>query len=523
MQTPRFPVRRSVTAIVRLAPLLLAMVSDSPAQTAKTADNARAPRTLGIISGDDENEAMEPDLKFSPNLVAFTPRRKAGAADPQAAASAATSGGGGSNHLKDHPKGQEYVRKLQEFCNAREIDVALLGAHKYMINDCLGIKVSAGEFKLKFINPSVRLEGTGVVFECGIDHIELSAIKLRMRPRVPSVENPDPCKFSKKFEVGGDAKGVRIIMRFDPLLDAERCRIYDVVSIDTRVRIDELNLKPLQNDLDKMAKNMVEDAITFFLNFNFQSQLLQTLDDLIEADCPGHPGDAARSARNLSDRPDGTDGATPAAEAGPPGAGTDSDLADRLGRLESRVAELEKRIASGDARPADAGPSGTPASPAAEPTTGPSVRSGGAFEIAANPGLKGRLGRLVVTFPEKSKDINFHGLTEVYRAGSKDRVEYFYESGQVELLPGDYDVVIGGHKVAGVSIQSRHDTRMLVGVLRTQGGAQTVFNIHDVGAKERLHYNYGTADTGLPVGEYEVLVKDQRQKVKIEAGKVTEF
>ncbi len=206
-----------------------------------------------------------------------------------------------------------------------------------------------------------------------------------------------------------------------------------------------------------------------------------------------------------------------------PGAGPDSALAARLDALENRVAELEKRAASGDARPPDAGRPGTAAIPAAPPASDPPARSGGAFDITPNLELKGRLGRLVVTYPEKSEGVNFHALTSVFRAGSADRVEYFYDSGQVELMPGDYDIVISGHKVAGVNILARQDTRMQVGVLRTQGGAQTLFSIHDVGAKERLHYNYGTADTGLPVGEYEVVIKDQRQKVKIEAGKVTEF
>ena len=37
-------------------------------------------------------------------------------------------------------------------------------------------------------------------------------------------------------------------------------------------------------------------------------------------------------------------------------------------------------------------------------------------------------------------------------------------------------------------------------------------SVHDVKAKARLQGSYGTADHGLPGGDYEVMVKDDRQK-----------
>lgn len=552
-----------------------------PVRPAASAGGMLQPR--GAVSADDENEGGEADPKFRPDIRRFQPRAASGASGTRARGSAATSARSGPAHLKDHPKGQELVRQLEQLYQAREINVSLLNGHKYMINDCLGLKVSAGEFKLKFINPSVRIDGSGIVFECGISRIDMSAIKLRMRPRVPPWDDPNPCKFSKKFEVGGSAEDIRIIMRFDPLLDLERCRVADVTSVDIRVRIGELNLKPLQNDLDRMAKDMVEDALTYFLNVNFLSQVVQTLDDLIEADCPGNPGNAGRSLRNTADKlgvtsgsggaatkgtaesggapvagasspsPSGGARSTPPASAPASGAGPDSAAgasspaepatgsavpgapgaepaeAARLRELEQRVAELERRLAAapvtGPETPASAAPAEAtkpgPSSRVASPGS-PASRAGGAFEVAANPELKGRLGRLVVVFPAAG-NLEINAYTGVHRPGSKDRIEGFYKSGQLELMPGNYDVYVSGHLIRNVPIQSRHDTRIHVGVLKLNGSSSTYFGIHEVGAPERFDGHYGTKAVGLPVGEFEVVVRDDREKVVIGRDQVTEF
>ena len=60
-------------------------------------------------------------------------------------------------------------------------------------------------------------------------------------------------------------------------------------------------------------------------------------------------------------------------------------------------------------------------------------------------------------------------------------------------------------------------------MLRLHGAAKTRFTIHEPGAKSSFHAAYGNAEFGLPAGEYEVDVSGQKEKVTIEAGKVTEF
>jgi hypothetical protein len=221
---------------------------------------------LGVASDDRENDAGEKDARISlPNVRATA--------------------GGGTQRLHAHPKRDEIVRKITDALRNKEINVQLLGGHKYMANDCLGIKASAGSFKLKLANPVVKLDGNALVVAAGIDRISMSALKLRMRP---NSSNPlKPCQFSKRFEVGGSAKDVRIEVRVDPLLNLQQCKLGTPGGAHTRIRIGNLNLKPLQNNLDNMAKNMIEDSLTYFVEFNIVNQIIRTIDDVLEADCPG--------------------------------------------------------------------------------------------------------------------------------------------------------------------------------------------------------------------------------------------
>jgi len=252
---------------------------------APQATTSRAPVAglRGAPSLDVENEGAERDAAFD-----FTARLKHGKRMP--AGSTASGATSTLMRVAQHPRREELARWLEDSLRDREIDVALLGGHKYMINDCLGVKASAGEFRMKLANPSVRVENSGFVLVFEIERVSLSAFKIRIRP------NPNPlelCKFGKKFEVGGAMEDVRLTLRFDPLYDLERCRIGGWGEANPEVRIGNLNLKPLQNDLDRMAKNMVEDALTFALQVTVDGTLsalgdlvLSSLDAVLEADCP---------------------------------------------------------------------------------------------------------------------------------------------------------------------------------------------------------------------------------------------
>ncbi|NWG14774.1 MAG: hypothetical protein HXY20_14710 [Acidobacteria bacterium] len=231
------------------------------------------PGLLGEHSGDEENGDNDPDPE--PEWQ----RRNLSTGAAAATSSRATAGG---TRLKGYPKAQEMLDGIVRGLTQMEIDAALLGGQKYMINNCLGVKASAGKFKLKLAHPNLRWEGTGAVLTFRIERISFSALKIRMRPRANPI---DPCKFSGRFEVGGAATDVHYEMRLDPLLDLQQCRLGSMGQIQEKWRIGGLNLKPLQNNLDNVAKNMIEDSLTYASNFNIGDRIVAGINGFLGAQC----------------------------------------------------------------------------------------------------------------------------------------------------------------------------------------------------------------------------------------------
>lgn len=189
--------------------------------------------------------------------------------------------GGNIVRLDKYPDAQGFLKKVADTMAKKEMDVSLIGGEKYMINKCLGIKVRAGNFKMKLASPNARLEGTAAKLTFRVEHIALNGISLRMRPSTNILK---PCHFGKKFSVGGSAKDVKVEYRFDPVMDLKQCKFTTLGAVKTRVDVGNLNLKPLQNNLDNIAKNAFEDAVNNFFNGDDPFKII---DDVFEADCPG--------------------------------------------------------------------------------------------------------------------------------------------------------------------------------------------------------------------------------------------
>jgi hypothetical protein len=137
--------------------------------------------------------------------------------------------------------------------------------------------------------------------------------------------------------------------------------------------------------------------------------------------------------------------------------------------------------------------------------------------IVANSALR-RLGRVVVAYPEEVA-----ARIEVFRAGETKAIASAYGNAAFDLLPGAYDVSISGKRVAGVTVQSGHDTQMKVGVLHVNANEGTRVDLADTVTKEKVAGGYGTQAFGLPVGEIGVQIAGQTETVVIEAGQVAEF
>jgi len=137
--------------------------------------------------------------------------------------------------------------------------------------------------------------------------------------------------------------------------------------------------------------------------------------------------------------------------------------------------------------------------------------------IVANPALR-RLGRVVVAYPEEVA-----ARIDVFRAGETQSIAAGYGDQAFDLLPGTYDVAISGKVVAGVTVQSGHDTQIKVGVLRVSASDGTRVDLADPVDKKSFAGAYGTQAFGLPIGEVGVQIAGQTETVVIEAGQVAEF
>ena len=101
---------------------------------------------------------------------------------------------------------------------------------------------------------------------------------MRFRPNPTNVS--DPCTFSKRYGLSGSASDVRLELRYTPLIDIQSCSM-SPGEVRTHWSIGAVNLKPLQNDLDKVAKNMIVDAVNFVSDMMMRDLTRAAIDQAI--------------------------------------------------------------------------------------------------------------------------------------------------------------------------------------------------------------------------------------------------
>ena len=223
----------------------------------------------GVLSPDGENKGGESDPKMSlPNmhLVSF---REVNSSDARL--------------LREQPNAQQILQAAAKNLQGFQIHLALLGGHKYMINNCLGIKASAGNFDLVVPDPDLRIENTGVVLTFSVSRVLFNALSVRLRPDVTDVI--EPCHFSGRIGIGGKADDVRLEYHFDPVLYLEQCKIGSMGHIHAIWRIGSLKLDPLPGEVGIVAKNMIEDSLTYAANFNLTDRVVAMLNGAIGLQC----------------------------------------------------------------------------------------------------------------------------------------------------------------------------------------------------------------------------------------------
>lgn len=223
----------------------------------------------GVRSSDNENAKGEKDSYASPMMRAIP----------------ITGLSSKSRRLRDDPDAQKYLDKAKSLLSGFDINTALLAGHKYMIANCVGIKVSAGEFMLRVPDPDLKLDNTGVVLTFAIPHMEMSGFKLRFRPDV--TDPTEMCHFSGRYGVGASADNLRLELHFNPILDLEQCKISSMGHVTQIWRIGTLRMSPLPNEVSDLAGNIIEDALTNSANFNLLDRMLAGFNAVAGVRCHG--------------------------------------------------------------------------------------------------------------------------------------------------------------------------------------------------------------------------------------------
>jgi hypothetical protein len=167
--------------------------------------------------------------------------------------------------------------------------------------------------------------------------------------------------------------------------------------------------------------------------------------------------------------------------------------------------------------------------PAAAASTSSPVGQAGAtptvrWTTAPNATLKEATGRLVMNF---LKDVEYRfSRVEVFPTGGTTSTKMGYGSSEIVLPPSNYDVAVNGARVPQVPITQGADTRLLVGALQIQAGAETRVEVWDAGRTQLLQWTLGNAVVGLPIGPYAIKIgkgPGTFSDVMIEDAKATDF
>ena len=405
-----------------------------------TAQIKKEIKLRGSISEAIENTGKETD----PNAIMFTVVNVA--STPMVMATDAMAKG-----IADLPKGLEIAQSAVSKFIANEYRFSLLSSNKYMVNDCLGIKVSTGEFGIKFQDPNVTITSGGDLrIRLKINRITMSGFKLRMRPRVPDFSDPDPCHFSGKFEVGGSARDLSVTILLSPKL------IYNMTAAATPMwcligykneplldwTMDALDLAGLANTYYHNAKEMMFDALDFGLN---KILLKEFLDHLRE------------------------------------------QITLQYQACQQAVALTNEMVTFTSGNSQTTLPDGT----------SNEIKDNRPFDIKPN-NLNVSNGRLLF---DASSGATF--VIYVYRMSDDKYITSganVNNKGLVNLTPGTYKITINNAPIMNVEIRKGHDTKLKIGVLDVDFDG--VWNVYSEDKKNAYTSGAKPEKILLPVGKY---------------------
>src|SRR5204863_539925 len=84
-----------------------------------------------------------------------------------------------------------------------------------------------------------------------VDTISFSVFKLRFRPDI--FDAVEPCHFSGRYELGGEAKDVSIKLTYNPLVDIEKCQVGSPGNMEIKVDCGKVELHPLPQGVNDLG------------------------------------------------------------------------------------------------------------------------------------------------------------------------------------------------------------------------------------------------------------------------------
>lgn len=410
-------------------------------------------KTKGTLSPHSENEDSETDPPFTEMPLAAVFLKKKSKSD-------------NNQHVSEIENGMKIVKDIIDKLISREYSFSLLSQHKYMVNSCLGVKVSAGQFSLKFANPVIEIGTMGkITVKLKVNKIKFSAFKVRTKPCTKPLHALDPCHFGGKFEIGGEATDLSVKATLDLIVpglqgSAGLCYFAFGDAVEVTWKIGGFNLRPMPNILDNVGKEMVEDALNRGMGNLYVTKFIELSREVI-------PQYYTACEQVYTDK------------------------------------EIMKTIYSEAATSND--------------STGNTIHSE-KWENTSVPAMKGSFGRLKTNFPadvEWRIDIRTTGNKFITNRSKADKQTYF------ELEPGVYNLRLNTVTIENVRIEQGTETRLRTGVLKIL--SQGHWDLYDNSGK--IFYTSGNKPVklALPVGNYQLKRGGQFISVNIQDDAMVEM
>lgn len=412
----------------------------------------------GKVSPNTENENNEFDAAFGGLITPAIFKKQLSQA-------------GNTKPVSQLENGLQIVKDIINKMIGQEYGFSLLSQHKYMINDCLGLKVSAGQFSLRFGQPVVEISETGKIkIKLEVQRINLTALKVRMRPRSPDFSDPNPCHFSGKFEIGGEVTNLTMKAEINPLAQALAggpgyCFLAFSEDPIIKWSIGGLNLKPLQNNLDAVGKDMIEDALNNGMSHFFYTKFIEVSRTIL---------------------PQYFNGCEQAYAA-------NKEIISALPNAMSEENENKDKSSGNEANK---------------------------WVISPVPNMKGVLGKLNTKFPE-GVDWSIDVRTAAENKFITNRSSYSKHGPLQDIAPGTYNFQLNTILVENVPIEKGKETRLKAGFLSIVSEGD--WNLYDETQKKFHTSGNKPKKIALPVGNYQVKLGGQFFPLAIKDGETVEM